>query len=199
MSASRRFVAIGVPEHVRAGLEPPVAAVIGGASTLRPTRPEGWHVTLAFTGRVADRSSPELAAAVAAGVTDWVSRAGDTTLRLRIGAPGTFGDRVLYLEVVDEPAGSLAALATGVRARMEAGGFGVTDTPMRPHVTLARARRTGRSAEIAMSSRHLAGKLADRDLDTEWTVPGVEVWRTRLGDGPARYVAEASVAFDDSA
>lgn len=176
----RRFVALPVPDEPRAALAAAVASLRERSPRWRWTDPTGWHVTCAFLGEVDD--------ADVAPVVEVVRRAvgtGVVPLTLRFGAAGRFGDRILWAGLDDDPAGSVAALGERVQAGLEAAGLPVDRKPVRPHLTLARARR----AAPITSRAPAAVSLPDR----AWTCDRVELWASQLDDGPARYTVDASV------
>jgi RNA 2',3'-cyclic 3'-phosphodiesterase len=184
---ARLFVALPLPGAVRDGLEPLVAALRGRADELSWTRPEGWHLTLAFLGRVELPRSDEVVAAVEEAVT------GVPPLRLRLGEPGRFGPRVLWIAVGEDPDGALVSLGERIQVAIAAAGLPVERRPVRPHLTLARGGR-GRSvrdrylddlAELLGRAPAVAGSV--------WVADDVQLWRSRLGRGPARYDALARI------
>ncbi|TGZ09055.1 hypothetical protein E5Z02_17350, partial [Streptomyces rhizosphaericola] len=91
--AQRLFAAILPPPSAVAELRAAVAPLrtLSGARDLRWTRPEDWHVTLAFYGEVPDEDvRPELEARL--------GRAAHRTepIRLRVHGAGHFGGRALW-------------------------------------------------------------------------------------------------------
>ncbi|MFP4235170.1 MAG: 2'-5' RNA ligase family protein, partial [Nitriliruptoraceae bacterium] len=48
--SERTFVALGLPDEPRARLAAATAWLRGQGRGLRPTAPDGWHLTLAFLG-----------------------------------------------------------------------------------------------------------------------------------------------------
>jgi 2'-5' RNA ligase len=94
----------------------------------RLTRPEKWHITLAFLGEVPDEGTDH-----AAGVLDDVPLPGPITLRLAGG--GRFGT-VLWAGLAGdvEP---LEAFREDVRSALVGAGFAVDGRPFRPHLTVS--------------------------------------------------------------
>ncbi|PWS40443.1 RNA 2',3'-cyclic phosphodiesterase, partial [Streptomyces sp. ZEA17I] len=91
--AQRLFAAVLPPPSAVAELRTAVAPLraLPGARDLRWTRPEDWHVTLAFYGEVPDEDvRPELEARL--------GRAAHRTepFRLRVHGAGHFGGRALW-------------------------------------------------------------------------------------------------------
>ncbi len=184
---TRRFVAVGLPDSVRSDLRDAVEERAARFSGLSRTWPAGWHVTLAFLGDVADDHAGPVADAVRVALAEH-----PLPDQLVVGGAGSFGDRVLWCRVDDEPSGALAPLAGAVRSRCARLGIDVDDAPFRAHVTIARARRNRPVRDADVDA--LAGAIeAVPSARRRWRPAGLEVMASQLGDGPARYVAESSV------
>lgn len=184
----RLFVAFPVPDPVAHALSAWLAVARAGQEAdrhqgLRWTRPEGWHLTLAFLGDV-----PSV------GLEAIVDRVGDVLARhplpgrLIPDRPGRFGTHVLWLGVRDEPGGRVADLGARIQAALATGQLPVTRRAVIPHVTLARARRGARVTDDTVAA------LARHDPPaTGWQPGAVHVVASELGDGPARYRTVARV------
>lgn len=169
----RCFVAVPLGEELRREL---AAAVDGwrlwpSVSGLRWTDPASWHVTLAFLGPIEATAIAGLVGRLSASVED------HAPMRLATGGVGGFPSaaraRVAWYGVAD-PHDALADLAADVQraAGVEGGQF-------RAHVTLARARREPVDLrDWARDAESPGGELA---------VDRVELMRSHLGRGPARY------------
>jgi 2'-5' RNA ligase len=147
---------------------------------LRWTRPEQWHLTLAFLGEVDDEPGAELARRLARAA----ARA--NPLALSLGSAGRFGNRVLWTRVRGDTE-ALRRLAEAVRAAARRARLPVEDRPYRPHLTLARAR-----TEVDL--RPMVASLAEF-ASSPWTAERLHLVRSELGAGPdgtARYVSQAS-------
>lgn len=184
----RLFVALPVPERVADALAAWLAVWRAGpgadlCGTLRWTRPEGWHLTLAFLGA----TPHHLVDAVVDQVRDAVA-ARPLPDRLSLDRPGRFGGRVLWLGVRDEPSGAVAELGATVQERLVANGLPVARQPVRAHLTLARARGGRRVTDAAVAA--LSGEELPRDA---WRPDAVHVMASELGQGPARYHTAARV------
>ncbi|WP_219415910.1 RNA 2',3'-cyclic phosphodiesterase [Pseudonocardia nigra] len=180
----RLFVALSPPPEAVDELWSAVEAVGTDRPGLRWTRPEQWHLTLAFLGEVDDPARQDL-----------VERLGRAARRhppltLALSGAGRFGDRVLWTRVSGdvEPVRRLAA---SVRAAARRARLPVDDRPYRPHLTLARA---GGEVDLRSLVDALAG-FAGRP----WTAGELHLVRSHLGAGPggsARHEPLVSWALD---
>lgn len=176
----RCFVAVPVGEDLRAKLASAVAEWRGRPDLVgvRWTDPESWHLTLAFLGAVAAADVPRVTAALDAagrGHEGSELRTGDLG-----GFPSTARARVAWYGVVD-PSGRLRRLASDVR-----GALALPDAePFRGHVTIARAR----SAPVDLSQWVASARPPEAGL----VVDRVDLMRSHLGRGPARYEVLASI------
>lgn len=175
----RLFVALIPPGEVLAELAARVAPLHERCPELRWTRPEQWHLTLAFLGEVADRPRDD--------VTERLARAAGRhpPQRLSFAGGGRFGDRVLWTGVRGDR-DALRRLADSTRAAARRARLPVEDRPYRPHLTLARSR--------GVDLRPLVGELAEFE-GLPWTASDLHLVRSHLGAGPggtARYETVAS-------
>lgn len=177
----RCFVALPVPARVRGAVDAAIAPAREAAPDLTWTRPEGWHVTLAFCGDVRASAVADVEHCVATVAA--VAR----SIRCTIGEVGRFGRRVLWLAVVDHPTGAIARLGTQVQEALVTAGLPVVEQEVRPHLTIARANRRGADSTA----------VDDRigPIDAAWTATTVELVRADLGGGPARYAPIGSWAL----
>ncbi|MFL6115678.1 MAG: RNA 2',3'-cyclic phosphodiesterase [Catenulispora sp.] len=132
----RLFVAITPPRAVLLEVRTAVDALKRGNAPgvnalLRWTRPETWHITVAFYGEVPEDKAEDL--------TERLGRvaARTTPMELSLAGAGRFGPRALWFGVqgqcdrLGRLAESAGAAARRCHIRME-------DRPYRPHLTLAR-------------------------------------------------------------
>jgi RNA 2',3'-cyclic 3'-phosphodiesterase len=149
----RLFVSLRPPPDV---LDPLARAVAG----LRTTRPDQWHVTLAFLGEVPDPQplEPLLERAAAAGAP----------LDLRLRGGGFFrGSGVLHARLAGDVDG-LRQLARRVEDAAREAGVHLEPRPYRPHLTVARRLRAD------------PGVLSGYE-GPSWTATELELVRSRLG------------------
>lgn len=163
----RLFVAVTVPEGIRATVDEAVAPLRAEAPELRWTAAEGWHLTVWFLGGV----EPDRVQDVEAGVARVAATGHPFTLRLS-GTAGTFSS-VLWAGI--EPAPMLEELARGL-----ATWFGdEMERPFHAHLTLARTD----------GARRPLKELAERyeGPTAPWTVRHLALMRSRLAVGGSRY------------
>ena len=170
----RAFVAVVPPVEVAEHLDE-FLSVRREAAEFRWSDPGQWHVTLAFTADLPERSLDL--------VDDLLSQATARRERfgMRITGGGAFphpdGARVLYaaLEVDDAP---LDRLADACRSAVSRAGGRVDGQRFRPHVTLA---RLGRPANVTSWVRVL-----DAYDGPSWVVDDVALVASHLGEGPRK-------------
>lgn len=171
------FVAVVPPEEAVADLDAFVS-VRREAAAFRWTEPAQWHLTLAFSADVPDRSLDDLDERLArlAG-----RRSG---MQLRVAGGGAFPHpdraRVLYarLDASDEAAAGLSLLAAGCRAAMSRAGARVDGQRFRPHLTLG---RLGHPDNVTSWVR-----LLDAYEGPAWAVDEIALVASHLGEGPRR-------------
>ena len=175
----RCFVAVLIGESLRSAL---AEAVEGwkGDEGLRWADLANWHLTLAFLGP----TNPARVASIEAVMATVAGSHGP--MHLRTGGLGAFPSpgraRVLWYGVED-PAGELGTLARDIHVEL---GVEVA-APFRPHLTLARARR---------QPVNLASWLADASApEGELVVDRLNLMRSHLGGGPARYEVVGSASL----
>nr|NLD40504.1 RNA 2',3'-cyclic phosphodiesterase [Actinomycetales bacterium] len=148
------------------------------------TRPENWHLTLAFMDRVPDHRVDEL-----------VERLGTAAGRVppflaRLTGAGAFPDpsraSVLWLGVNPEAVEPLGRLAVGARAAANKSGATPDGKPFRAHLTLARPAG-GRDATKWL-------RVLDTFYSSSWEVDEIHLIQSFLGEGPRRSARHEVVA-----
>lgn len=190
----RVFIALAPPDHAKDELARELSPAYGTHPHLRWNRIEDWHITLAFLGELPVSTVPLLRPPLA-GLA-----AARRPLPLALRGSGTFDDRVLWSGIGGDLDG-LQTLAADVRTVVRNCGIAFEDRPLRPHLTLARARRDDRSSAADLAARltgfagspwpaerlHLVGSNAGRG-----TVPiryrDIEAWP--LGGGVPKLFPE---------
>lgn len=140
-------------------------------------------MTLAFLGEVDAGRVDEVGGVVAAVA------AGGAPIACEIGEVGHFGRRALWLAVDDDPTGAIARLGEDLQAALAAADLPVERREVRPHLTVARAKRRGGGAR-GVDVQQIAEAVAP--VRVGWEADAVELIRSELGDGPARYAAIGS-------
>jgi 2'-5' RNA ligase len=164
----RLFVALTPPGEVVEELSAITVALRELTPDLRWTRPEQWHVTLAFLGEVGEHIVDELARRLNRAA------ARHPPLSLSFGGGGRFGHQVLWTRVQGDRDG-LCRLADSVRAAARRSRLPMEQRPYRPHLTLARAA-------VATDLRPLVERLASWQ-GLPWVATRLSLVRSRLGAG----------------
>jgi 2'-5' RNA ligase len=173
--ALRLFVAVEVSEEAKAAAADAVAGLRSRFPKARWAPPENQHVTLKFLGQ----TWPRLEGWVRERVADAVSTRRPFEVRLdRLGAFRSPGNaRVLWIGLVDEPAGSLSGTATALEEAL-ATEFPPERRPFAAHLTLAR------------SDPPLALGREDLEVPVEpvtWSTDHVTLFRSHLRRPAPRY------------
>jgi 2'-5' RNA ligase len=171
---ARLFVALDLPDEVRARLAEWREGVLGGRAELRLVAPEALHVTLAFLGARPESEIEALGEAVERSV------AGLRAAELRpagVVALPPRRPRLFALDLVDE-GGRAGAVQAAVAGALEAlGAYRPEARPFWPHVTLARVRH-GERAAVGEGNPPFSGAFGAGD---------VTLYRSRLSPRGARY------------
>ncbi|WRZ88322.1 RNA 2',3'-cyclic phosphodiesterase [Streptomyces sp. NBC_01007] len=151
-STVRVFIALAPPDHAKEELARELRPAYETHPHMRWNRVEDWHITLAFLGEIRGETVPLLRPPLA----DLAAEHQPPRLALR--GSGSFDDRVLW-SGIDGDLDALHKLAADVRSTVRDCGVAFEDRPLRPHLTLARARRGDRSsaAEIAQGIAGFTG------------------------------------------
>ncbi|HEX2704761.1 MAG TPA: RNA 2',3'-cyclic phosphodiesterase [Candidatus Lustribacter sp.] len=175
----RLFVAVRLPDEVSGDLEAFLEPRRDAGTELRWTRPEHWHVTLAFMEAVSDRAVEPLVERLTAAAARcprfplWLGGAG--------AFPHPYDARVLWLGVrgpEQDESPALARLARSARAAANAAGAAPHGAAFRAHVSLARSRRPVEATRWlrTLGTYVSAGFVVDR----------IELVASHLGEGPRR-------------
>ncbi|WP_329128942.1 RNA 2',3'-cyclic phosphodiesterase [Streptomyces sp. NBC_01476] len=149
----RVFIALAPPDDAKEELARELRAACAAYPHMRWNRVEDWHITLAFLGELPVGTVPLLRPPLAGLAAD------HPPLRLALRGSGSFDDRVLWTGV-DGELDALHVLAADVRTVVRNCGVAFEDRPLRPHLTLARARRGDQSSagEIAEGLTGFTGR-----------------------------------------
>lgn len=196
MTTLRAFIAIELPDWLRdrlAQLQDELE-VEGPPGVMRWVRPEGIHLTLKFLGEVPTAQLPDIQAGLAraaATVAPFTFRAEDL---------GCFPDTRRPNNVwvgVHEPTGALQRLQQAIEAQIGPLGYPPESRPFRPHLTLGRASRHARPADL----RQFGELIARKPLPPLGTVEvnGVSLMKSDLRPDGALYTRLAYVPLSGSA
>ena len=170
------FIALAPPDHAKEELARELRPAYDTHPRMRWNRIEDWHITLAFLGELPVETVPLLRPPLADLAAD------RRPLCLALCGSGNFDDRVLW-SGIDGDLDELRVLAADVRTVVKNCGVAVADRPLRPHLTLARARRGDRSS-VGEIAEELVG-FTGRPWTTERLhLVGSNVGRSR---GPIHY------------
>ncbi|MEU6879651.1 RNA 2',3'-cyclic phosphodiesterase [Streptomyces sp. NPDC046712] len=141
----RVFIALAPPDEAKDELARALGPAYEAYARMRWNRIEDWHITLAFLGELPVTAVPLLRPPLAR------LAATRPPLELALRGGGHFDERVLW-SGIDGDLEGLHLLATEVRAVVEECGVPFAGRPLRPHLTLARARRDDTSCVVAAAA-----------------------------------------------
>lgn len=167
----RVFVALAPPDEAKDELAHALRPAYAACPRLRWNRIEDWHITLAFLGELPSTAVPLLRSALAGTAAD------QPALRLALHGGGHFDDRLLWSGVTGDLDG-LHRLAAEVREAVGSCGIAFRERPLRPHLTLARARRDDPDSVPAAATG-----LADFTGRPWWTAR-LHLVGSNIGRGP---------------
>ncbi|MFE2014265.1 RNA 2',3'-cyclic phosphodiesterase [Streptomyces sp. NPDC059491] len=183
----RVFIALAPPDDAKDELARALAPAYAAYPRLRWNRIEDWHITLAFLGELPVATVPRLQEPLAE------LAAARRPLELALRGAGHFDERVLWSHIDGEVEG-LHELAASVRTVVRECGIAFEERTLRPHLTLARARRD----DLASVTEAAAG-LADFS-GRSWPAERLHLVGSNhgRGPGPIRYQDIRSWAFTGS-
>ncbi|GAA3399133.1 RNA 2',3'-cyclic phosphodiesterase [Streptomyces roseoviridis] len=170
-STIRVFIALAPPDDAKEELARALSPAYDAHPGMRWNRIEDWHITLAFLGELPAASVPPLRAPLAE------LAATHRPVELALRGSGHFDERVLWSGIGGDVEG-LRLLAADVRAVVTGCAIPFEDRPLRPHLTLARARRGDRS-----SVRTAAAGLTDF-TGRPWHSERLHLVGSNIGRGP---------------
>ncbi|WP_405497050.1 RNA 2',3'-cyclic phosphodiesterase [Streptomyces sp. NBC_00096] len=167
----RVFIALAPPDDAKEELARELGPAYAAYPRMRWNRIEDWHITLAFLGELPAGAVPLLRPPLA----DLAAARRPVRLALRGG--GHFDERVLWSGIGGDVEG-LHLLAADVRAVVKECGIPFEDRPLRPHLTLARARRNDISSAVGAADGLAA--FAGRP----WRTERLHLVGSNIGRGP---------------
>ena len=182
---ARLFVALELPAEARGALAAWARErrASPGMVRLRLVEPESLHVTLCFLGSRPMGEVDEIAAGSQAAVS--ALPAPELTVGEALWLPPR-RPRVLAVALADDDEARLTAVQSALADALAAGGFHEPETrPFRAHVTVARVPRDAHVRPQELPAPEPMGFTGGR----------VTLFASRLGKGPARYEALATVTL----
>jgi 2'-5' RNA ligase len=175
----RLFIAVDVPDDVKAGVREAIEPFRSTTSPVRWTAPEGWHVTLKFLGATWPRLVDEVRQAIQAVAS------ATTRFETELGDLGTFPRpnraRVLWVGLTDSD-GRFASMVRQLDERLLEH-FRAEKRDFTPHLTLGRLNPP---ANLHDASPEL---LAVSVSSPRFAVEELVLYRSHLSPRGARYEA----------
>ncbi|MDI3404171.1 RNA 2',3'-cyclic phosphodiesterase [Streptomyces cavernicola] len=140
------FIALAPPDDAKNELAHALSPAYAAYPDLRWNRVEDWHITLAFLGELPVQAVQRLRSPLAD------LAAARPALELALLGGGHFDERVLW-SGIEGDLDRLQELAEAVRTRVRHCGVAFVERPLRPHLTLARARRNDNTSVTAAAAR----------------------------------------------
>jgi 2'-5' RNA ligase len=183
----RLFLAINLPDDVRAEVTAATAALRAEVPELSWVHADRLHLTLKFLGEVEENRLDELTAAMA-------TVAGQhRELLMTLGGIGAFPNfrraRVVWMGIEQEA--RLELLHHDIELACESLGFEVEGRAFRPHLTLARVKHALPEARFRALSR--VGKQTD--FRTDFVVRSVDLMSSELSQSGPAYRTLVSAAL----
>ncbi|HYY45682.1 MAG TPA: RNA 2',3'-cyclic phosphodiesterase [Candidatus Angelobacter sp.] len=186
----RVFLAIDLPDGLRANLKPPIEGLQPLHDWIRTNDVERIHLTLHFLGHLPVQTVEDLQPQIRPVV------AAHRGFRLTAAGVGAFPNmgraQVLWAGIGGADLAQLTGLQVGVSEVLRTAGIALEDR-FHPHLTLARVRRP-----IRGPSRKLLADWHSRWREAsfgEIDVTDVRLIRSQLGSGPARYTTVATFSL----
>ncbi|MFH8469488.1 RNA 2',3'-cyclic phosphodiesterase [Streptomyces sp. NPDC017991] len=139
------FIALAPPDDAKNELAHALSPAYAACPGLRWNRIEDWHITLAFLGELPVQAVQRLRSPLAD------LAAARPSLELTLLGGGHFDERVLW-SGIEGDLDQLHELAEAVRARVRDCDIAFAERPLRPHLTLARARRYDNTSVTAAAA-----------------------------------------------
>jgi 2'-5' RNA ligase len=179
MEGTRSFIAVEVPQSLRAKLEGVQRELKRADADVRWVRPESIHLTLKFLGSVSGEELEKISGAIAPIVSASVP------FEIRLLGLGCFpssrNPRIVWVGIEK---GSLEAssLQKAVENRAAEVGFPPETRPFKPHLTIGRVRSSRGKASLAQAVENL------RDVEIgSYPVNEVFLFRSELKPSGAVY------------
>ena len=181
----RLFLGLALSPEVRSALQEALARASGSGLPNRMVPPTNWHITLRFLGDTPRDRRDSLVTMLRTAILP-------PPHPVRIDGWGAFpraaAARVFWAGVVDE-SGALTRIAAAAETLAREAGFPPEDRPFRPHLTLARLRDPHDLRPLLQLLPPLGVMLP---------VQEITLFRSHLGNGPARYEPVETIALPEA-
>jgi len=148
MEGIRSFIAVEVPQSLRAKMEEVQRELKRTNADVRWVRPESIHLTLKFLGSVSGEDLEKLGAAIAPIISSWVS------FEIRLQGLGCFpssrNPRIVWVGIEQGSAEALS-MQKAVENRAAEVGFPPETRPFKPHLTIGRVRSSRGKDSLAQA------------------------------------------------
>jgi RNA 2',3'-cyclic 3'-phosphodiesterase len=182
---ARLFVALDLPERVRAGIVEWGHEALADPA-LRRVKPESLHITLAFLGYRPEKEIPRLAEIVEASQAPAPElELGDPVPRPERGRPSLFA-------LPAESPGTIVLQAELQEKLVEARLYEPEKRPFWPHVTVARVRREERGSKRPALVEQRPGPLP-KDLSQLFRAVRIVLYRSQIQPQGSHYTPLAQV------
>jgi 2'-5' RNA ligase len=183
----RAFIAVELPEAVRAALTRVQRALAASGADVKWVEPENLHLTMRFLSEISEgqgEAVKQLVERVAAGTPP-------VTMSLReLGAfPSMEAARVIWVGV-EEGKDKLTRLAEQIEEGCRASGLPAEERPFAAHVTLGRVRSSKRRRELSDALARLAW-----EAPPPWDARTLTLFQSVLSSSGPRYTPLLQVPF----
>jgi 2'-5' RNA ligase len=179
MEGIRSFIAVEIPQSLRAKLEEVQRELKRADADVRWVRPESIHLTLKFLGSVSGGELEKLGGSIAPIISSWAP------FEVRLHGLGCFpssrSPRIVWVGIEQGSAEALS-LQKAVENRAAEVGFPPETRPFKPHLTLGRIRSSKGKASLAQAVENL------RDVEIgSYPVNEVYLFKSELKPSGAVY------------
>jgi 2'-5' RNA ligase len=183
----RAFIAIDLPEHIRASVTEAQTRLKQSRAKIAWTKVANLHLTLQFLGDIPEAHADKIGAALAAVAGRHVP------FEVTVAGAGAFPDlakpRVLWLGCADA-GGQLQGLATEVRQAMTALGYRPDEHEFVAHLTLGRVKSSRADAALTRA----VDSLTNQTFGT-LRVEAIHLYQSQLQPGGSVYTKLSSHAL----
>jgi 2'-5' RNA ligase len=179
MEGIRSFIAVEIPQSLRAKLEEVQRELKRADADVRWVRPESIHLTLKFLGSVSGGELEKLGGSIAPIISSWVP------FEVHLHGVGCFpssrNPRIVWVGI-EQGSAEASSLQTAVENRAAEVGFPPETRPFKPHLTLGRIRSSKGKASLAQGVENL------RDVEIgSYPVNEVYLFKSELKPSGAIY------------